>query len=67
MRFQKSTKTRFLVLLLFGLGLRTSDTLGLKWRDFDFDTATAAIRGRWCRGDLGDEDETGSISARKAE
>lgn len=51
---------RFLVLLMFGLGLRISEALGLKWRDFDLDQAKVIIRRRWYRGDLSGEDETKS-------
>jgi integrase len=51
-------RLRFIVLIQFGLGLRISETLGLKWRDIDFDQAKVSIRRRWYRGDLSDEDET---------
>jgi integrase len=48
---------RFLVTLLFGLGLNISEALGLKWRDFDVDKGTIEIRRRWYRGDLSDDGE----------
>jgi integrase len=51
-------RLRFVVLLQFGLGLRISETLGLRWRDIDFGGATVAIRRRWYRGDLSEEDVT---------
>jgi integrase len=49
---------RFLVLLMFGLGLRISEALGLRWRDIDFDAATLTVRRRWYRGDLSEEEQT---------
>lgn len=51
-------RLRFIVHLQFGLGLRISETLGLKWRDFDFEKASVTIRRRWYRGDLSEEDQT---------
>jgi integrase len=51
---------RFLVLILFGLGLRVSEALGLKWKDVDFDVGKVKIRRRWCRGDLSEEGENKS-------
>jgi integrase len=48
---------KFIVLLQFGLGLRISETLGLKWRDIDLDAGTATIRRRWYRGDLSEDNE----------
>jgi integrase len=56
-------RLRFLVLIQFGLGLRISETLGLRWRDIDFDGARVAIRRRWYRGDLSGEDETKTDSS----
>lgn len=56
-------RLRFLVLIQFGLGLRISETLGLRWRDIDFDGARVAIRRRWYRGDLSEEDETKTESS----
>jgi len=51
-------RLKFLVLVLFGLGLRISEALGLRWSDLDFDAATISIRRRWYRGDLSEEEET---------
>jgi integrase len=56
-------RLRFLVLIQFGLGLRISETLGLRWRDIDFEEARVAIRRRWYRGDLSEEDETKTESS----
>jgi integrase len=56
-------RLRFLVLIQFGLGLRISETLGLRWRDIDFDGARVAIRRRWYRGDLSEEDQTKTESS----
>jgi integrase len=56
-------RLRFLVLIQFGLGLRISETLGLRWRDINFDEARVAIRRRWYRGDLSEEDETKTESS----
>jgi integrase len=56
-------RLRFLVLIQFGLGLRISETLGLRWRDIDFDEARVAIRRRWYRGDLSGEGETKTDSS----
>ena len=47
----------FLVLILFGLGLRISEALALKWKDIDFDRQVVIIRRRWYRGDLSDDGE----------
>jgi integrase len=44
------------VLILFGLGLRISEALGLRWDDLDFDAATISIKRRWYRGDLSEEE-----------
>lgn len=46
---------RFLVRLLFGLGLNISEALGLKWGDVDLEAGTVTIRRRWYRGDLSDD------------
>jgi len=48
-------RERFIVLILFGLGLRISEALGLRWSDIDFEAGKLTIRRRWYRGDLGDE------------
>jgi integrase len=51
---------RFLILILFGLGLRISEALGLRWSDIDFERSVVSIRRRWYRGDLSEENETKS-------
>lgn len=43
---------RFIVLVIFGTGLRVSEVLGLKWSDIDLDAGTRAVKRRWYRGDL---------------
>lgn len=48
-------RCRFLVLIMFGLGLRVSEALGLKWKDLDLEAGTVEIRRRWHRGDLAEE------------
>lgn len=53
-------RARFVVLILFGLGLRISEVLALKWRDIDFDAGVLTVRRRWYRGDLSDDGETKS-------
>lgn len=53
-------RVKFLVLILFGVGLRVSEALGLRWRDIDFNNGTLAVRRRWYRGDLSEEGETKS-------
>lgn len=51
-------RERLIVRLLFGLGLRISEALGLRWSDVDLDAATVSIRRRWYRGDLTEETKT---------
>ncbi|HEX5431703.1 MAG TPA: tyrosine-type recombinase/integrase [Bryobacteraceae bacterium] len=51
-------RLRFLVLIQFGLGLRISEALGLKWKDIDWDKQAISIRRRWYRGDLSGEEVT---------
>jgi len=51
-------RERFIVRLLFGLGLRISEALGLRWSDLDFEAGTVTIRRRWYRGDLSEETKT---------
>jgi integrase len=53
-------RPRFIVLIIFGLGLRISEVLGLRWKDIDFERKTATIRRRWYSGDLSEERETKS-------
>lgn len=50
-------RERFIITILFALGLRISECLGLKWKDLDFDKGTVSIERRWYRGDL-DETKT---------
>jgi len=49
---------RFMILIMFGVGLRVSETLGLKWCDIDFDAGVLHVCRRWYRGDLSDDGET---------
>jgi integrase len=51
-------RLKFVVLIQFGLGLRISETLGLKWKDIDFEQRRVSIKRRWYRGDLSEEDQT---------
>src|SRR5262249_41388760 len=37
-------REKFIILLLFGIGLRISEALGLKWGDVDFDAGRIFIR-----------------------
>jgi integrase len=53
-------RARFIVLILFGVGLRISEALGLRWSDIDFDGGVLSVQRRWYRGDLGDEGDTKS-------
>ena len=53
-------RPKFIVLISFGLGLRISEVLGLRWSDVDFDARTVSVRRRWYRGDLSEEHETKS-------
>jgi integrase len=43
---------RFIVLVIFGTGLRVSEVLGLKWGDIDLAAGTLSVKRRWYRGDL---------------
>jgi integrase len=57
---------RFLVLILFGLGLRISEALALQWKDIDFGQAVINLRRRWYRGDLSAEGEMKNESSAAA-
>lgn len=56
-------RLKFIVLLQFGLGLRISETLGLRWSDFDLEACTVTIRRRWYRGDLSEDTKTEASAA----
>lgn len=56
-------RPKFIVLIMFGLGLRISEVLGLKWKDIDFDEKTLTVCRRWYRGDLAEETKTEASSA----
>lgn len=56
-------RPKFIVLISFGLGLRISEVLGLRWADIDFDKQTIQVRRRWYRGDLSEENETKSSAS----
>jgi integrase len=49
---------RFLVPILFGLGLRIGEALALQWADIDFHQGAISIRRRWYRGHLSEDGET---------
>lgn len=51
-------RERFIVQLLFGLGLRISEALGLKWSDIEGEVL--CIKRRWYRGDLSEDGENKS-------
>lgn len=51
-------RPKFIVTIMFGLGLRISEVLGLKWSDVDFQSKTITIRRRWHRGDLSEDGDT---------
>ncbi len=53
-------RDRFIVQVLFGLGLRISECLGLKWIDVDLDGGLLRIRRRWYRGDVSEDGENKS-------
>lgn len=47
-------RERFIITILFALGLRISECLGLKWQDIDWEKGLVSIERRWYRGDLDD-------------
>jgi integrase len=51
-------RERFITTILYALGLRISECLGLEWRDVDLERRTLTIRRRWYRGDLQEEAKT---------
>ncbi|HZW05341.1 MAG TPA: site-specific integrase [Candidatus Nitrosotalea sp.] len=53
-------RPKFIVLIMFGLGLRISEVLGLRWSDIDWEAKRLSISRRWYRGDLSEEGETKS-------
>lgn len=53
-------RERFIVQILFGLGLRISECLGLKWIDVDYEDGVLHVRRRWYRGDVSDDGENKS-------
>lgn len=56
-------RPKFIVLIIFGLGLRISEVLGLKWSDVNFTERTITIKRRWYRGDLSEETKSEASSA----
>ena len=51
-------RERFMVQIMFGLGLRVSEVLGLRWTDVNLEAGTVSVKRRWYRGDLGDDGDT---------
>jgi len=58
-------EVRFIVLIIFGTGLRISEVLGLKWRNIDFEAATLTVKQRWYRGDLDEPKSSESARVRQ--
>lgn len=56
-------REKFIVLILFGAGLRISEALGLRWLDVDFQKGTLNVSRRWYRGDLSEEGDTKTENA----
>jgi integrase len=54
------SRERFILQILFGLGLRISECLGLRWSDIDLEAGTVSIRRRWYRGDISEDGDTKS-------
>lgn len=50
-------RERLIITVLFALGLRISECLGLKWKDIDWEKGLVSIERRWYRGDI-DETKT---------
>jgi integrase len=59
-------REKFIILILFGVGLRISEALGLRWSDIDFDNGVLTVRRRWYRGDLSDDGEMKSDNSCRA-
>lgn len=55
-----SPDTSLMILIGSLLGLRISETMGLRWLDIDFEAGTVTIRRRWYRGDLAEETKSES-------
>lgn len=56
-------RPKFIVLITFGLGLRISEVLGLRWSDIDFEACTITISRRWYRGDLVEQTKSEASAA----
>lgn len=56
-------RPKFIVLIIFGLGLRISEVLGLRWSDVNFAEKTITIQRRWYRGDLSEETKSEASNA----
>lgn len=56
-------RPKFIVLIIFGLGLRISEVLGLRWSDIDFERKTIQISRRWYREDLAEETKSEASAA----
>lgn len=55
-------EVKFIVLIIFGTGLRVSEVLGLRWRNINLEAGTLTVEQRWYRGDL---DEPKSEESRR--
>lgn len=56
-------RCQFIVLIVFGVGLRISEVLGLRWSDIDLDARTLTVRRRWYRGDLVEQTKSEASAA----